>query len=435
MLSQDQFEISNLGARTVRSPLPLSTAHGDGVGNFTLDSTRIRFQVELTVEGPDNSDILLEKAGPRKHLYFDPQQTRAAIVTCGGLCPGLNNVIRSVHRQFAKYGVKWVYGIRYGYQGLNPEEGLPPLLLTDELVEDIHKEGGTILGSSRGSQPIDLIVDFLVAKRINILITVGGDGTQRGALEIAQEIKKRGEDIAVIGVPKTIDNDIMYISRTFGFRTAIEEARDVLACAHVEASGAPNGIGLVKLMGRDSGFIAVEATLASQEANFTLIPEVPFNLEGPNGLCPLLKERLERKHHAVIVVAEGAGQNLMPTNDLGTDASGNQRHQDIGLFLRDELKAYFARENMPINLKYIDPSYIIRSVAANPGDSELCDQLARRAVDAGMAGKTALLVGIWNDVFVHIPIETAVSKKKQVDPESDRWISVYETTGQPLRFI
>ena len=192
MLSQDQFEISNLGARTVRSPLPLSTAHGDGVGNFTLDSTRIRFQVELTVEGPDNSDILLEKAGPRKHLYFDPLQTRAAIVTCGGLCPGLNNVIRSVHRQFAKYGVKWVYGIRYGYQGLNPEEGLPPLLLTEELVEDIHKEGGTILGSSRGSQPIDLIVDFLVAKRINILITVGGDGTQRGALEITQEIKKRG---------------------------------------------------------------------------------------------------------------------------------------------------------------------------------------------------------------------------------------------------
>jgi 6-phosphofructokinase 1 len=435
MIKSEQTQVRTLGERTVRSPLPLSFKHGDGVGNFTPDKARICYQVETGNGQDDCSDVYFEKAGSRRHLFFDPQQVTAAVVTCGGLCPGLNNVIRAVFRQCSKYGVKKVYGIRYGYQGLNPEEGQPPILLTEEMVEDIHREGGTMLGSSRGGQEVKVMVDYLIAKRINVLICIGGDGTLRGARDIADEIGKRREEIAVIGVPKTIDNDIMCISRSFGFTTAIEKAKEVLDCAHVESKGAPNGIGLVKVMGRESGFIAVEATLASQEVNFTLIPEVPFNLEGENGFLPLLKARLERKQHAVIVVAEGAGGNLMPEQKLGRDASGNIIHPDIGLFLKQKIKDYFGRENFPINLKYIDPSYIIRSIPANTVDAQLCNQLGRRAVDAALAGKTQVLIGLWNGHFVHVPIPLAVIAKKKVDPESDEWISVYETTGQPLQFI
>jgi len=435
MIDAKNFNVKNLGKRTIPSPLPLSTISGDGVGNFTLDQARIRYQLEMNTDAPEYHDACFEKAGPRKHIYFDPAQTTAAIVTCGGLCPGLNNVIRSAYRQFRQYGVKKIYGMRYGYQGLNPEEGLPPLLLTDELVEDINTDGGTMLGSSRGAQDVGIIVDYLVAKRINILICVGGDGTLRGAAEIADEVERRKEDISIVGVPKTIDNDISFIDRSFGYTTAIEEAREVLSCAHAEAQGAFNGIGLVKVMGRDSGFIACGATLASQEVNFTLIPEVPFELEEENGLMPLLKQRLLRKRHAVIVVAEGAGANIMPKNNAGKDASGNQKHQDIGLFLKDKIKAYFKREKIPISLKYIDPSYIIRSVPANTYDAELCDQLARRTVDAAIAGKTQMLVARWNGAYVNIPIPLAIAKKKKVDPEGDEWVGVYEATGQPLQFI
>lgn len=435
MITPEQFIVKNLGPCTVRSPLPLSIRQGDGVGNFTPDKAKISYQNEFNTGAPAYSDIFLEKAGSRELIYFDPGQITAAIVTCGGLCPGLNNVIRSVFRQFRKYGVKKILGIRYGYEGLNPETGLPPLEMDDEMVEDIHREGGTILGSSRGAQDIGKMVDFLVARRIRILICVGGDGTLRGARDIAGEIEKRGEEIAVVGVPKTIDNDIMFISRSFGFTTAIEQAKSVLDCAHAEAKGAPNGIGLVKVMGRESGFIAVHATLASQEVNFTLIPEVPFELEGEGGFFPLLKARLQRKRHAVVVVAEGAGEHLMPKSSLGADASGNKRNPDIGIFLKEQIQAYFKREKMPVNLKYIDPSYIIRSVPANTVDALLCDQLARRAVDAAMAGKTQVLIGMWDGAFVHLPIPLAVAAKKKVDPEGEEWIGVYEATGQPLRFM
>ncbi len=435
MITPEQFKVKNLGPCTVRSPLPLSVRAGDGVGNFTPDNARISFQNEFNTGAPEYPDLFFEKAGSRELIYFDPGQITAAIVTCGGLCPGLNNVIRSAFRQLRKYGVRKILGIRYGYEGLNPDVGLPPMELEDEMVEDIHREGGTMLGSSRGSQDVGKMVDFLLARRIRILICIGGDGTLRGARALADEIEKRREEIAIVGIPKTIDNDIMYISRSFGFTTAIEQAKAVLDCAHTEANGAPNGIGLVKVMGRESGFIAVHATLASQEVNFTLIPEVPFELEGDDGFLPLLKARLQRKRHAVIVVAEGAGENLMPESSLGSDASGNKMRLDIGIFLKDKIQAYFKREKMPVNLKYIDPSYIIRSVPANTVDALLCDQLARRAVDAGMSGKTQVLIGMWDGAFIHLPIPLAVGAKKKVDPEGEEWIAVYEATGQPLRFI
>jgi 6-phosphofructokinase 1 len=371
----------------------------------------------------------MEAAGPRERIFFEPAWVKAGIVTCGGLCPGLNNVIRAIVMSlYHHYGVKTVYGFRYGYEGLSSRFDHLPLELTPESVDGIQELGGTILGSSRGPQEPADMVNTLEQRQVNLLFTIGGDGTLRGAQAIHQEAIRRGWPLAVIGIPKTIDNDISFIQTSFGFETAVAEAKRSTNGAHSEALGARNGIGLVKLMGRDSGFIAAFSTLVDNQVNFCLVPEVPFSLEG---FLLALKARMIRRGHAVIVVAEGAGQNLLAESGE-RDASGNLKYGDIGLFLRDRIKEYFKREQMEINLKYIDPSYTIRSLPANPRDSAFCLLLGHNAVHAGLAGKTNMVVGYWNNTFTHVPIALAVSSRRKIDPRSWLWSSVIASTGQPL---
>ncbi|HLP03428.1 MAG TPA: ATP-dependent 6-phosphofructokinase [Opitutaceae bacterium] len=376
-----------------------------------------------------------ELAGPRAKLFFAPGEVRAGIVTCGGLCPGINNVIRSLFLELHHaYGVKEVLGFREGYRGLDPARGRPPLRLTVDDVDQIHTEGGTILGTSRGPVDTGIAVDRLMALGVNVLFTIGGDGTQRGGNDLFQEARRRGYPLAVVGVPKTVDNDVAFVARTFGYFTAVEEAAKVLTCAHTEAHSVRNGISIVKLMGRDAGFITVGATLASQDVNFCLIPEVPFRLDGPGGFLAALKKRVLERNHALIAVAEGAGQDLVNGPAAGKDASGNAKLKDIGAFLRDEIAAYFKAEQLETTIRYIDPSYIVRAVPADAEDAILCDQFARHAVHAAMAGKTGLVIGQLHDEFVHVPIELLATQRKRVDPDSALWRSALSATGQPARF-
>lgn len=367
-------------------------------------------------------------AGPREKIYFDPSKLKCGIVTCGGLCPGLNDVIRAiVMGLFYHYGVMTVFGFRYGYEGLSCRYGHAPLELNPDVVADIHKKGGTILGSSRGPQEVSEMVDTLEQMNVGILFTIGGDGTLRGARAIAEEIGRRGLKIGVIGIPKTIDNDISGVNESFGFETAVSESRTAVYSAHTEATGARNGIGLVKLMGRESGFIAAYAALANNDVNFCLVPEVRFTLKA---LLEDLKKRLDKRGHAVIVVGEGAGQDLMAETGE-RDASGNVRFEDIGILLRDKVKNYFKEAGIKVSLKYIDPSYTIRSMPANPRDSAFCLLLGHNAVHAGMAGRTNVVVGNWKGEVTHVPIALAVSKRKQIDPDGRFWSNVMSCTGQP----
>jgi len=368
-----------------------------------------------------------ELAGPRERVFFDPAKVRAGIVTCGGLCPGLNDVIRaivlSLHHH---YGVTGVEGFRYGYEGLVPGVGEEPMRLDLQTVSEIHGLGGTILGSSRGPQDVRVMVDNLVARGIGILFTIGGDGTLRGARAISEEAARRGVELAVVGVPKTIDNDIYYVKSSFGFETAVTESRDVIYGASREALGARNGVGLVKLMGRHSGFIAAYATLASGRVHCCLVPEIDFSLDG---LMAALRARLEEKNHAVIVVGEGAGQDLL-ASEGGRDASGNLKLGDIGVYLRDRIREHFREAGVPVDVKYIDPSYTIRSLPSNARDSAFCLLLGQNAVHAAMAGRTNLVVGFWSHEFTHVPIPAATSQRKQIDPQSRLWNAVLMTTGQ-----
>jgi 6-phosphofructokinase 1 len=399
------------------------------------DDLRIPEQIVQDRQSPGPAGTFFELAGPRAKLFFDPKRTCAGIVTCGGLCPGLNDVIRSLFLELHHaYGVKEVFGFRGGYQGLDPARGAEPVVMTREFVDNIHREGGTVLGTSRGPVDIGLAVDNLIRRRIDILFTIGGDGTQRGGNDLFQEAKRRGHPLAVVGIPKTVDNDVAFVSRTFGYLTAVQEAAGVIHRAHTEARSVHNGIALVKLMGRQAGFIAAGATMASQGVNFTLVPEVPFKLEGKRGFLTALGQRIVKRAHAVVVVAEGAGQDLLETGQAARDASGNVKLKDIGLLLRDRIEAHFKSEKIPVVIRYFDPSYFIRSSPANAEDSILCDLFARQAVHAAMAGKTGLVIGYLHDKFIHVPIELLSSRKKAMDPDGFAWSAVLAATGQPERF-
>ncbi len=423
-----KFEVSRLGE--CRIPSPLSKAKFINEREHVLYHTNLREIESFLQKGMQPP--YFEMAGPRNKIFFDPSQLKCGIVTCGGLCPGLNDVIRAIVMSlFYHYGVRTTFGFRYGYEGLSSRYGHDSLNLTPENVNEIHQMGGTILGSSRGAQDISDMVDTLERMKVGILFTIGGDGTLSGAQSIADEIERRDLKIAVIGIPKTIDNDISYVQQSFGFETAVTESRPSLYSAHAEAVGARNGIGLVKLMGRESGFIAAYATLAYSEVNFCLVPEVQFTLDV---FLKALKSRLENRGHALIVVGEGAGQYLMAEKHE-RDASGNIRFEDVGLFLKDQITGYFKKIGMEINLKYIDPSYTIRSMPANARDSAFCLLLGHNAVHAGMAGRTNMLVGFWNHAFTHLPISLAVSQRKKIAPDGRLWSNVIESTGQPREML
>lgn len=433
MIEPDDLKIRTLGPARHPSPLAAAVARRQRTDTNILPGDRILFDNTLHLletRGRDAELPVFECAGPRPEIYFDPAEVRAGIVTCGGLCPGINDVVRSlVMVLWHRYGVRHIEGFRYGYEGINPEFGHEPIPLTPEAVMRIHQWGGTILGTSRGPQTPEPCIRHLTQRGVNMLFTIGGDGTQRGALALSEEARRQGADLAIVGLPKTIDNDILFVEQSFGFQTAFTKAVDAIDAAHTEALAARHGVGLVKVMGRHSGFIAAYAGLANTDANYVLIPEVQFDLDGAGGLLAHLERRLEAREHAVIVVAEGAGQQYVAAS--GVDKSGNRRLGDIGPFLQDRITDHFRSQNKPITVKYIDPSYMIRGLPATPHDSVLCFRLGAYAVHAAMSGRTELVIGKWHGRFVHVPIALAVRKRQCVDPMGDLWLSVLEATGQP----
>jgi 6-phosphofructokinase 1 len=432
--------IDTLGAARLASPV--ASHLGAAAVHYVGAADRVLLDDSLSSLRAANGAIealpSFELAGPRDRIFFDPRTLRCGIVTCGGLAPGLNNVVRGIVLELWNgYGVRRISGFRHGYEGLIARHGHEPMALTPESVAHIHHEGGTVLGTSRGAQDPVEVVDHLEANGIGVLFVVGGDGSLAGALRIADEARRRAARIAVVGVPKTIDNDIGFIDRSFGYLSAYSAAVDAIRGARVEAMAARDGIGLVKLMGRHSGFLACQAALASTEVDLVLIPEVPLRMDGDGGVLACVDRVIARKGHAVIVAAEGAAQDLIDAPPPGADPldrSGNLRLKDVGPFLRDALHAHRRAIGREATVKYIDPSYTIRSVPACPSDSVYCWDMARHAVHAAMAGNTAMLIGRWHGRFVHVPIALAIRRRRHVDPDGDLWMSVIESTGQPRRF-
>ncbi|KAM7511330.1 hypothetical protein LguiB_010205 [Lonicera macranthoides] len=342
----------------------------------------------------------VHRAGPRRHIYFDLAEVKAGIVTCGGLCPGLNDVIRQIVFSLELYGVKNIVGIQHGYRGFF-EEGVPKIKLSRQVVQNINLAGGSLLGVSRG-----------------------------GTNAIHEECCRRKMKVSVVCVPKTIDNDILLMEKTFGFDTAVEEAQRAINSAYIEAHSAYHGIGLVKLMGRSSGFIAMHASLASGQVDVCLIPKVPFSLDGTYGVLQHIEHLIQTKGSAVICLAEGAGQDLLEKSNL-KDASGNVIFADFGVHFQQQIKRHFKEINVPADLKYIDPTYMIRACRANASDAKLCTVLGQNAVHGAFAGYSGITVGICNTHYVYLPIPEVIASPRYVDPNSRMWHRCLTSTGQP----
>ena len=426
-LKPEDFHVTKLGESKFSSPVRINT--------FINEKERFLFDISTTAVDEciqsGKPFITLERGGPREKLFYNPVTTKAAIVTCGGLCPGINNVICSITLELTlQYRIPEVVGYRFGFKGI-ADRSLTTMNLNIESVAGINERGGSILGSSRGPQDMGTMINRLLDDNVNILFIIGGDGSMKAAQVLYEEIQNRNLKIAIIAVPKTIDNDLKYISKSFGFQTAYSKAVEAIQCAHTESLGYENGIGIVKVMGRHSGAIAANATISSNEVNFCLIPELQFSLEGPAGLLPSLHNRLLKRGHAVIVIAEGAAQDLIPRSNE-TDPSGNRKLTDVGIWLRDQIKTYFEKIGFHCNIKYIDPSYIIRSVAALPDDALFCTILGQYAAHAGMSGRTGAVIGQWNHYFAHLPIKMVIQERKLVNIKGSIWSSVLESTGQNI---
>ncbi len=404
--------------------------------NFVQDG-RDRILCNVLTSEQGDSPASFELAGPRERIFWNPATVRVAVVTCGGLAPGLNKVLQSIVTVLEnRYGVREIFGVPFGYQGFTRDAAgallFPWRRLSSAAVQNIDFEAGSILGSGRGhSNPVG-IADTLQSQNIQLLFTLGGDGTLAGAHALQQETDRRGLPLGIVGVPKTIDNDIPCVSKSFGFESAVGKAMEALRCAQTEARGAFHGIGLVKLMGRDCGLLTATAAAAMNDLDFVLIPEVPLVMDGPQGFLESLLRRIQDKGYATVAVAEGAGQDLFEASaSQGFDASGNARLADIGQLLKGRILAHMARRECPISLKYIEPSYMLRAQTTSAEDSVFCATLGQHAVHAGMAGKTGLLVGYAHERFTHVPLSAIQGLSKRLDTGGPIWLSVLASTGQP----
>ncbi|XP_050224717.1 ATP-dependent 6-phosphofructokinase 4, chloroplastic-like [Mercurialis annua] len=414
-------------------PNPLHKSQAYAIVKETFVKPEDAVAESVVVQKDIPRGVHFRRAGPREKVYFKPEEVRACIVTCGGLCPGINTVIREIVCGLNyMYGVNNILGIQGGYKGFYSRN---TSTLTPKGVNDIHKRGGTFLQTSRGGHDTQKIVDSIQDRGINQVYIIGGDGTQKGAALISKEVERRGLPVAVAGVPKTIDNDIAVIDKSFGFDTAVEEAQRAIYAAHVEVESVENGVGVVKLMGRYSGFIAMFATLASRDVDCCLIPESPFFLEGPGGLYEYIEQRLKENGHLVIVIAEGAGQEYVAQSTQATDerdASGNKLLLDVGLWLTQNIKDHFTNfRKMAVNMKYIDPTYMIRAIPSNASDNIYCTLLAQSAVHGAMAGYTGFTVGPVNSRHAYIPIARVTEATNTVKLTDRMWARLLASTNQP----
>lgn len=420
--SSANVRATSLQCRTIRERLRPRPSPFVERGDFVSDDDRILLSI-VEKAGRERGEDRALRAGARETIYFDPKDTTAAIVTCGGLCPGLNDVVRSVVHKLSDYGVPEdrVLGVRYGFGGFFSKDDRP-VYLTRKSVEDVHLRGGTVLGTSRGGTDVGKIVQRLSLWGVDHLYVIGGNGSHAGAAAIRDELVANDVDCAVVCVPKTIDNDIEIVDKTFGFDTAVEESQRALLAAKVEASSARRGVGIVKLMGRQSGFIATQASMASGVVDLCIVPEVEFDV---GRVAEYVDDVLASKGHAVVCVAEGAFQGVESTAEK--DASGNPVLRDAGKFLKTELAARVR----DVDVKYIDPSYMIRSTPANSGDRILCKVLGHSAVHAAFSGYTGVTVGLVNGHYALLPIERVIEHTRRVDPNGQEWRRLRASNGQP----
>lgn len=382
------------------------------------------------------------EAGPRKELCFDPHRVKAAVVTTGGLAPGLNSVVHSiVDRHFNTYELNEtlggaVYGIYDGFRGLR-DCASNSTTLNPKVTLDWLRQGGSNLGSIRFRDPqgekhlVDEIAKSITQMAIDILYVIGGDGSQLIAHKVAQAVPS----ISVLGVPKTMDNDVLWVRESFGFDTTVEQATHAINALHFEAQSTRR-VGLLQFFGAESGFVAANAALASGQVDLVLIPEAFNNLSDEQlqhywkMLLGHLDDRVKRQAHmphAIVVVAEGVETALVQQKSRKLGRKGDFLEllkQDIAGKVRD-------RRGRCLEIFVNEPRHYIRSGAANAHDQIFCERLGALAVDNGLAGYTNCMVSHWLTEYVLVPLELVVQGQKSIQTSGMFWRQVETSTGQP----
>ena len=429
-ITADDLAIARLGERTIDTPLRDLLGGREESVHYVTETDRVLLDDTLGVAKRRSAGTPAElpafnPGGPREKLYFEPSTVTAAIVTCGGLCPGLNNVVRALVLQLANaYGVKSILGFRNGYSGLTDTSA--PLALTPELVRDIHNRGGTILGTSRGGQEPAAMVDTLARHRVDMLFVIGGDGSLRGAQKIAAKpppatAARRGGHPEDHRQRHSVDRPELRLPDRVRPRRRVDPRRAHRGRVHRRRRGTGQADGPAQRLHR--------LLCDTRQPRSRLRPD-PRSLL-PARQLPALPAQARRSAGARSRGRRRGRRAGAVPRSAETDASGNARLGDIGALLRERVTAHFAQHGTPLSLRYVDPGYAIRSVPANAFDAVYCARLAQAAVHAGMAGFTSMVVARWHGRFIHLPIALATATRNQVDPHGDLWMSVLEATGQP----
>src|SRR5216683_250430 len=345
----------------------------------------------------------------RRALLHDGRQEQAmkvGMLTGGGDCPGLNAVIRAIVRKGCFHYEDEFVGFLEGWRGLLEDKSMP---LDLSSVGGILPRGGTILRTSRtnpAKKPdgLDKCIATLEKHNIDALIAIGGDDT----LSVAQKLHEKG--VKVVGVPKTIDNDLAGTDYTFGFDTAVNIATEAIDRVHTTAE-AHNRVMVVEVMGRDAGWIAMYSGIAGG-ADVILIPERPFDVDE---VAATIKRRHARgKYYSIVVVAEGAkfADGGLATTAAGVDEFGHARLGGIGAMVAQEIEKRTGYESRSVVLGHTQ-----RGGTPSAFDRVLATRYGLGAIDMVHRGEFGKMAALRGNKIISIPLAEATAKNRTVDQE------------------
>lgn len=495
------------GLPTITNPIPLEIR-----GSFREESDTIivdaRSRYHCTSGGKnkcclENIGLTFPEAGPRENLVY-PMESRdgatdslqVGVLVSGGIAPGINAVIKGIvdrHTLYSNHAKEnddtsydlEIIGYRDGFSGLLSGSHIK---LNRKKVRDFANKGGSLLGTSRYHPLLDLddpgkrdsaVRDIISnLKDIDILYVIGGDGSMRAAHMIwtrAQRMHAEGEasKLSVVAIPKTMDNDILWVWQSFGFMSAVEKAKQFVLQLHTEASSNPR-LGIMQLFGSDSGFVVTHAALASGVCDYVLIPEADFSMEV---LCEFIKKKLKSRYKrgqdgkspfGMILMAETAiprdGINSPGCKYIDDPDVGLEKEEKIAIekFIADgrrvqgQTQDALRRGGIKIISRVVqkeirqmkpgqywekfrvftnEPRHLIRAIDPSVQDVIFGQRMGTLAVDNAMAGYTDFMISQWLTEYVLVPLKLVVLGRKRVPQKGIFWKSVLANTGQPHEMV
>lgn len=476
---------------TIENPLPIEVRGDDrDEGARIVVDARRKYHDPLEGITPAAWNLTMPEAGPRRYVsYPQKNQLKVGILVSGGIAPGINAVISGIiarHHAYQAWSQKInknyaleILGYSEALKGLL-HAGRPAVPLDLKTVREAVNHGGSILPTARADELLDLedpkqrdgaldkVTSRLINQQIDILYIIGGDGSMRAAHAISCRARRNPiNELSVIGIPKTMDNDILWVWQSFGFLSAVEFAKQAILQLHTEVMSNPR-LCVIQLFGSDSGFVVSHAALASGVCDAVLIPEVNFTLKQLSGY---IRYRLQDRPHsdkpyggivalaetaipldwreyvsATAEVADGSEKVILTPEELRAietfESHGRRVHGQTPDALRSGglrlVSQILQREIRKLGDRWSsyrvftnEPRHLIRSIEPSVSDVIFAQRLGTLAVDNAMAGYHDFMISQWLTEYVLVPLKLVVLGRKRVPEHGIFWKSVRASTGQP----